>query len=70
MQQLAADYTQLDDPDLFEERRHVRERLQSLPARHAERARLTAVLDALTTEFDRRARAAWQPRPHPGETRA
>ena len=60
MQQPAADYTQLDDPELFEERRRVRERLQSLPACHAERIRLTAVLDALTTEFDRRARTAWQ----------
>jgi hypothetical protein len=64
------DYTQLDDPELFEERRRVRERLQSLPPRHVDRTRLTAVLDALTTEFDRRARTAWRPRPHSGETRA
>jgi hypothetical protein len=68
--QPAADYSQLDDPGLFAERRRVRERLQSLPAHHAERARLTAVLDALTNEFDRRARAAWQSRPHSGETPA
>jgi hypothetical protein len=58
--QQAADYTQLDDPELFAESRHVREKLESLPARHADRTRLTKVLDALTDEFDRRARAAWQ----------
>jgi hypothetical protein len=60
MQQMAADYTRLDDPDLFEERRHVREKLERLPACHTDRTRLTAVLDALTHEFDRRARSAWQ----------
>jgi hypothetical protein len=59
MQQPAADYTQLDDPDLFEERRHVREKLERLPARHADRTKLAAVLDALTSELDRRARSAW-----------
>ena len=31
-----------------------------LPARHTDRTQLTAVLDALTNEFDRRARSAWQ----------
>jgi hypothetical protein len=60
MQHPAADYTQLDDPDLFEERRHIREKLERLPARHADRTRLATVLDALTHEFDRRARSAWQ----------
>ena len=59
MQQTAADYTQLGDPELFEERRHVREKLDRLPARHADRTQLTTVLDALTSEFDRRARAEW-----------
>ena len=54
-----ADYTRLDDPELFAERRHVREKLERLPACHAYRRRLTAVLAALTDEFDRRARAAW-----------
>ena len=58
--QQQADYTQLNDPDLFAERRHVREQLEHLPARHANRTRLATVLDALTDEFDRRARAAWQ----------
>ena len=60
MQQPTADYTQLDDPDLFEERRHLREKLASVPALHPGRTRLTTTLDALTSEFDRRARAAWQ----------
>ncbi len=61
--QQAADYTQLNDPDLFAERRRVGEQLERLPAGHADRTRLTAVLDALTDEFDRRARAAWQRQP-------
>jgi hypothetical protein len=38
----------------------VREKLERLPARHTDRTQLTAVLDALTNEFDRRARSAWQ----------
>jgi hypothetical protein len=60
MQQPAADYTQLDDPSLFAERRHLREKLESLPERHADRTRLAATLNALTDEADRRARVAWQ----------
>jgi hypothetical protein len=64
------DYRQLADPELFEERRHVRERLEALPRRHADRAQLAQVYDALTQEFDRRARSAWQPRPQAGETSA
>jgi hypothetical protein len=54
-------YTQLDDPDLFGECRHVRAKLECLPAHHSDRTRLTAVLKALTDEFDRRARDAWAP---------
>jgi hypothetical protein len=38
----------------------VREKLERLPAHHADRTQLAAVLDALTSEFDRRARSAWQ----------
>ena len=60
MQQPAADYTQLDAPSLFAERRHLREKLESLPERHADRTRLAATLNALTDEADRRARVAWQ----------
>jgi hypothetical protein len=63
MQQTAADYAQLDDPGLFGEQRRVREKLAGLPPRHADRARLAAVLDALTDEFDRRARSAWRADP-------
>ena len=60
MQQSAADYTQLGDPDLFEERHHVREKLECLPESHPDRTRLATELDALTNEFNRRARTAWQ----------
>jgi hypothetical protein len=56
----STDYANLDDPELFEERRHVREKLDRLPDRHAGRQQLSEVLDALTEEFDRRARSAWQ----------
>jgi hypothetical protein len=52
-------YAQLDDTELFAERRHVRDKLERLPSRHAERAALGTLLDALTEEFDRRARSAW-----------
>ena len=56
----STDYTQLDDPELFAERRHLREKLERLPAHHADRAGLVRQLDAMTEEFDRRARSAWQ----------
>jgi hypothetical protein len=56
----STDYTRLDDPELFEERRHVREQLERLPAHHADHVRLAGQLRAMTEEFDRRARAAWQ----------
>ena len=56
----STDYTRLDDPELFQERRHVREKLERLPPHHAGRVRLAAQLGAMTEEFDRRARAAWQ----------
>ena len=68
MQQSAADYTQLDDPALFAERRRLREKLESLPERHADRTRLAATLNALTGEADRRARAAWQQPQNPRNT--
>lgn len=63
MRQPATDYTKLDDHELFEECRRVHERLVALPALHADRVRLTRVYDALTDEFDHRARAAWQQAP-------
>lgn len=64
------DVTRLDDPELFEERRRVREKIDALPRCHPGRLPLAQVYDALTQEFDRRARSAWQSRPHAGETRA
>jgi hypothetical protein len=54
------DYAKLDDTELFTERRRARERLERLPAHHADRARLAEQFAALTREFDRRARSAWQ----------
>ena len=54
------DYAKLADPELFEERRRVREELEALPKHHADRGRLGRALDALTEEFDRRARSAWR----------
>ena len=57
-----ADYARLADPDLFDERRHLREKLAGLPASHPGRAPLTATLDAQPDELDNRARRA------PGET--
>ncbi len=56
----STDYTRLDDPELFEERRRVREKLERLPPHHADRVRLAGQLDAMTEEFGRRARAARQ----------
>jgi hypothetical protein len=52
---------QLDDPEFLEERRRVREALEHAPADAVGRAELAAPYDALTEEFDRRARAAWIP---------
>jgi hypothetical protein len=60
MQQPTTDYTGLDDPQFFEERRHVREKLERLPDHHADRASLTDLYAAMTTELDRRAARAWQ----------
>ena len=54
------DYTHLDDPALFAERRRVRETLEHLPEGHTDRQALNQAYEALTSEFDRRARAAWQ----------
>ena len=55
----AGDYQKLDDPDFIAERRHVREELERLPEHHVDRAPLAEVYQAMTDEFDRRARAAW-----------
>jgi len=60
MRQPTTDFTRLDDPQFFEERRHVREKLARLPEHHTERAALTDLYDAMTTEIDRRAASAWR----------
>lgn len=53
-------YAKLDDTELFAERRRTREKLERLPAHHADRARLAEQFAAMTREFDRRARSAWK----------
>jgi hypothetical protein len=55
----AESISQLDDPAFLEERRHVREALEHTPQDAVGRAELAALHDALTEEFERRARAAW-----------
>jgi len=60
MQQPTTDFSRLDDPQFFEERCHVREKLERLPEHHADRASLTDLYAAITTELDRRAASAWQ----------
>lgn len=57
----AIDLSQLDDQQLFAERRRVRQQLEHLPERSADRAELGKLHAALTREFDRRARVAWIP---------
>lgn len=56
----STDYTKLDDPEFFEERRRVREELERLPEHHADRATLAALLEEMTDEFVKRAASAWQ----------
>jgi hypothetical protein len=53
------DYRALDDPEFIAARRRLREQLEHLPERSADRAGLAEVYRAMTAEFDRRARAAW-----------
>jgi hypothetical protein len=58
--QQQTDYTKLGDPEFFEERRHVREKLERLPEHHVDRASLANLYDAMTKEFEHRAASAWQ----------
>jgi len=58
------DPTALDDDQLISQRAALRGRLELLPPKARQRAALARQYDALTGEFDRRARAAW----HPAET--
>jgi hypothetical protein len=54
------DFTKLNDPEFFEERRHVRERLERLPEHHAGRATLAELYEKMTRELTRRAAHAWE----------
>jgi hypothetical protein len=45
-----ADFTNLDDPEFFKERRRVRERLERLPARHVDQEIALAVLEFAWTD--------------------
>jgi hypothetical protein len=53
------DFTRLDDPAFLQELARVRELLEHAPEQSADRDRLAALREAMTQEFDRRARAAW-----------
>ena len=64
------DLTKLDDDQLIGQRAALRQQLQRMPEHHKQRASLVIRYDVLTDEFDRRARAAWQPaETEPGNTR-
>lgn len=54
-----ADFTELDDPQFLSARARLRQRLAELPEDHADRAELQLVYEAMTSEFDRRARRSW-----------
>jgi len=54
------DLTTLDDDQLISQRAALRARLELLHPKARRRAALARQYDALTEEFDRRARAAWQ----------
>jgi hypothetical protein len=54
------DLTTLDDDQLISQRAALRARLELLHPKARRRAALARQYDALTDEFDRRARAAWQ----------
>jgi hypothetical protein len=60
----------LDDDQLISQRAALRGRLELLPPNARQRAALARQYEALTGEFDRRARAAWQPaETEPGSAR-
>jgi hypothetical protein len=60
----------LDDGQLISQRAALRSRLERLPPNARQRTALAQQHDALTREYDRRARAAWQPaETQPGRTR-
>ncbi len=53
------DFTSLDDPQFLSARAELRQLLEDLPEDHADRADLQLTYDAMTSEFDRRARLSW-----------
>jgi hypothetical protein len=60
MTQPQADFTELGDPEFLAERRHVREKLERMPAHHAARASLAELAEAMDDEFVKRAASAWK----------
>jgi hypothetical protein len=54
-----SDFARLDDPQFLSARAQLRQRLEDLPEHHADRAELQRTYDAMTCEFDRRARRSW-----------
>jgi hypothetical protein len=54
------DFTKLDDPEFFAERRHVREQLERLPEHHTDRDALAELYEQMTDELTKRAASAWQ----------
>jgi hypothetical protein len=55
------DLAALDDDQLISQRAALRTRLERLPQHARKRTALAQQYDALTSEYDRRARADWQP---------
>jgi hypothetical protein len=58
----AGDFTGLDDPGFLAARARVRGLLEHQPESSVGRAELERVYAAMTEEFCRRARIAWQPK--------
>ncbi|MGH3171302.1 MAG: hypothetical protein ACRDN0_36235 [Trebonia sp.] len=54
------DFTKLDDPEFFAERRRLREQLERLPAQHIDRDALAELYEQMTDELTKRAASAWQ----------
>lgn len=52
-------FTELDDPAFLRERARVRQLLEHEPENAIDRAQLERLHQAMTREFDRRARLAW-----------
>jgi hypothetical protein len=64
-----ADFTTLDDPQFLSARARLRERLAELPEHHPDHAELQQLYDAMTSEFDRRARRSWTQADYPRKER-